>query len=144
MFGRIFSRAVNVASKGPRVGLTMPRRTMGGGHGHGHGHKKATTPYDAPASPGYSETPYFLDMAPGQQSEGYEIITIFTYLACTGILVFNIGAKDNETFRTWCRREALAREEHIAKGGEVEFGKYYQTVVYEEPEIGALPVVVGK
>ena len=39
------------------------------------------------------------------------------------VLGYNTGSR--ETFRDWARLEALAREDVVANGGEVEFGKIF-------------------
>jgi hypothetical protein len=43
--------------------------------------------------------------------------------------------------QAWARREALAREKVVENGGEIEFGKWYQTVQFQEDEIDNMPVV---
>jgi hypothetical protein len=43
-------------------------------------------------------------------------------------------------FQAWARREAIAREKIMENGGEVEFGKWYQSAKFEETEIDLMPV----
>ena len=44
-------------------------------------------------------------------------------------------------YQAWARREALAREKVVEAGGEIEFGKWYQSVQFEESEIDNMPVL---
>jgi len=116
------------------MGTFVGRRNMGG-----HGPKKASTPYDAPAGPGYGETAYPFGLGPNYKSEGFEAITIITYVACFGYVAFGLASKEDDSFNSWCRREALAREVLVANGGEVEFGKYYQSTEYEQTSLDNMP-----
>lgn len=43
--------------------------------------------------------------------------------------------------QAWARREALAREKVVENGGEIEFGKWYQSVQFQEDEIDNMPIV---
>ena len=54
--------------------------------------------------------------------EGWEIIYGTTFLGTTLALVLGYNTGARETFRDWARKEALAREEVIENGGEIEFG----------------------
>ena len=139
MLGRVTSVLASTASRSSRMGTVVGRRNMGG-----HGPKKAATPYDVPAGPGYGETAYPFGLGPNYKSEGFEVITIITYVACFGHVAFGLASKEDDSFNNWCRREAIAREEHVANGGEVEFGKYYQAVGYEETEVDTMPSPVER
>ncbi len=116
MFSRVGTRFLRNSA------IAVPRRALGGGP------KKAATPYDLPKTHPYPDQAYPLGLVPGAKSEGWEGVTIVTLLACTIVIVFGTNAKDDDSFKSWCRREALAREAHTENGGEVEFGKYYQKV----------------
>lgn len=135
MLGRVTSKLTIAATRRANSGVVMCSRNMGG-----HGPKKAATPYDLPAGPGYSDVAYPFGLGPGYKTEGFEVITLVTYLACFGYVAFGLAAKENDSFNDWCRREALAREKHIANGGAVEFGKYYQSSSYEEDALDNMPV----
>ena len=133
MIGRVASRLVR-----PGVGPTVPlRRAMGGAP------KKAATPYDIPKGQAYPDQAYPLGLTPDWKPQGWEGVTIVTYIACTVAIVFGVGNKEDDSFKGWCRREALAREKHEENGGEVEFGKYYSAPSYtlEEGNLDAMPVV---
>ena len=57
--------------------------------------------------------------------EGWEIITGVTWIGVIVALVLGYNTGSRETFRDWARLEALAREDVVANGGEVEFGKIF-------------------
>jgi hypothetical protein len=99
---------------------------MSGGHDHGHGHE---------------EQAYFLGIKPGSPWEGFEVIYGLTILSCTLVVVGGSFMKTDVDFQTWARREAEAREKIIEKGGEIEYGKYYQTVKYKDEGMSATPSV---
>ena len=120
---------LRTAARGVRA-VGMPRRQMGGGHGHGP--SKPAGPYDLPHHAAYPDAAYPFGLVPGKPKEGWEYITLATYMGCFVALVFGLSAKGNsDSFTEWARREALAREAVVENGGEIEFGKYYQTPVYE-------------
>jgi hypothetical protein len=52
------------------------------------------------------------------------------------------GANTKESFTSWARTEAEKRQEILADGGEIEFGKYYSTASYEkDEEKGKIPIL---
>ncbi len=55
--------------------------------------------------------------------EGWEIIYGATFIGTTLALVLGYNTGARETFRDWARKEALAGEEVVENGGEIEFGK---------------------
>jgi len=115
---------------------------MGGGSHGGHGHHdahKPPAPYDLPHSAPYPSEAHPFGLVPGAPAEGWELITYSTYLACFLLLTVGMSSKENDSFTAWARREALAREEVVANGGEIEFGKYYQNRGYEETEMDTMP-----
>ena len=59
-------------------------------------------------------------------------------LSVIALVVF-YGSKNDQTFREWARMEAIAREKHIENGGELEFGKYYSVMEYEQEAIDQHP-----
>jgi len=124
-------------------GAQMPqRRRFAGAHGHEHGHKPAG-PYDLPHPAAYPDTAYAFGLSPGKGTEGWEYITLFTYVGCFAVLAFGLSAKGNsDSFTEWARREALARDLIKENGGEIVFGTYYQTAQYEEGDgVDALPKI---
>lgn len=72
--------------------------------------------------------------------EGWEIITALTYIISFGIIYFGTSqTKDFDKYKDWARQEAKARAIFVENGGEVEFGKWYQTEEYELEAIDAIP-----
>mmetsp|Transcript_33808 Transcript_33808/g.49083 ORF Transcript_33808/g.49083 Transcript_33808/m.49083 type:complete len:176 (+) Transcript_33808:726-1253(+) len=99
-------------------------------------------PYDLKHHATYPKEAYFLGINPKEyKSEGFEVITIVTYILMFGILALTFTVKESDSFREWAIREAKAREEVREAGGEIEFGKYYSTPVFEEDEEDKIPKV---
>ena len=99
-------------------------------------------PYGAPKAEPYPNEPYPLGIVPGKKSEGWEAITYACYVGCALWLVLGLSTKENDGFKAWARREALAREAAVENGEEIQFGKYYSAGDrgYEEDEIDTMPV----
>lgn len=97
-----------------------------GGHGHGHGH---------------AEEQVFLGITKDTPLAGFELIYGLTMAACVTVVVGGSLTNTEDTFGSWARREALARERVLEAGGEVEYGKYYQGTAYVEESTGAYPVL---
>lgn len=103
------------------------RRRMGGGGGHDHGAE---------------EQAYFLGMKPGTPSQGFEVIYAVTMISCLAVIVGGSAMKQEDSFSTWAKREAVAREKVLENGGEIEFGKYYQGTKFVDGEgLQAAPVL---
>jgi hypothetical protein len=92
---------------------SVVKRNLGAaGHGHGHDqhhhqHKPAG-PYDVPHHPSQPDEAYLFGINPNKpyEYEGFEFITIGTYLICFGILFFGSMTKDHNSFkvRQWLIR----------------------------------------
>ncbi len=137
MFSRVTSR---ISARFPNAINATPKASRSMAHA-----KKPATPYDLPKQQTYPDQAYPFGLTPNYKTEGWEVITWVTYAACTLLLVVGVGSQNNDTFKSWCRREALARETHEENGGEVEFGKYYQKIEYQiEGEVGAVPSIKGR
>ena len=92
----------------------------------------------------YPTEAYPLGVGPSRANEGWEAITISTYVIClaTVALALSGGANTKESFTSWARTEAEKRQEILADGGEIEFGKYYSTASYEkDEEKGKIPIL---
>jgi hypothetical protein len=98
-----FRQIVSKVTRPMRLAASV--RRMGGGHDHGHGHE---------------EKAYFLGLKPDSPSEGFEVIYGVTMFACILVLVGGSMMKTDDSFHTWARREAIAREKIIDAGGEIE------------------------
>lgn len=103
---------------------------MGGGGGHHGGH--------------HEEQAYFLGIRPDSPYEGFEVIYGLTILGSFLVVAGGASMKTDDDFLTWARREALAREQVIANGCEVEFGKYYHKTEYKEETLGAPPTLADE
>jgi hypothetical protein len=85
---------------------SVVKRNLGAaGHGHGHDqhhhqHKPAG-PYDVPHHPSQPDEAYLFGINPNKpyEYEGFEFITIGTYLICFGILFFGSMTKDHNSFK---------------------------------------------
>lgn len=75
----------------------------------------------------YPSQAYAFNRKPGDKLEGWEIIYCLTMGSCFIAVVFGYGNTERESFRSWARREALAREKVVEEGGELEFGKFYSS-----------------
>eukprot|EP01031_Cornospumella_fuschlensis_P026631 gene26631-32181_t len=108
-------------------------RVKQGGSSHPAG------PYDPPHHPTYPAQGTFLGIHPTEatKSEGWELPTYLFYVGMFAFVYAAISKPDE--FKDWARREALAREKVLARGGVVEFGTYYQTRRFYE-EMGAAPI----
>ena len=95
----MFARNVlKSAQKAGRSGVATQKRSMGSSS------KKVATPYDLPSAAGYPAEAYPLGLVPGAKAEGWEVITGLCYVACTGLLVFGLSAKEDDSFKSWARR----------------------------------------
>ena len=90
---------------------------------------------------GHEEQAYFLGIRPDSPYEGFELIYGLTIFSSLLVMVGGSMMNDKDDFLTWARREALAREQVIANGGDVEFGKYYHGTEYKEEVVGAPPTL---
>ena len=100
-------------------------------------------PYSLPKGEAYPSEAYPFGLGPGSKPEGWEAITYICYFGCTLWLVVGLSLKEDDSFKAWARREALAREVAVENGEEIEFGKYYSAGSrgFEEDEMDTMPVV---
>jgi hypothetical protein len=105
MFGRIFSRRV-VATSSSRVNYSRSysrsARARGGhDHGHGHGHHAPAGPYDAPHHATYPNEAYLFGINPKvpYQNQGWEWVTLLTYIVGAGILITGATVKPLDSFK---------------------------------------------
>jgi hypothetical protein len=79
-------------------------------HGHAHGHHAPAGPYDVPHHPSQPNEAYFLGINPHveYENQGFEYMTVTTYIICFGILFFGAMTKDHDSFKV-CARMMLVR-----------------------------------
>lgn len=97
-------------------------------------------PYDIPHKASYP-TEAFFGGSKEHKFEGWEYITVFTYIVSFGVVYFGLNTNGLDRFREWARREADARAVIKENGGEIEFGKFYQVAEYTEEDVDTMPAL---
>lgn len=99
MFSRILGRRV-LATSSSRA-YSRSARVRGGDHGHGHGHHAPAGPYDAPHHATYPNEAYLFGINPKvpYESQGWEWVTLLTYIVGAGILITGATTKPLDSFK---------------------------------------------
>lgn len=97
---RIF-QGLRVGKLGANTKAIVSRNFGAAGHDHAHGHHTPPGPYDVPHHPTQPNEAYLFGINPNEKYkyEGFEFITISTYLICFGILFFGAMTKDHNSFK---------------------------------------------
>ena len=98
MFSRISRRVLS------RSYNTSTRKLGGGGHGHAHDahhSHKPLGPYEVPHHATYPNEAHLFGINPATkyQSEGWEWVTMLTYLVGGGIMIAGAMTKDLDSFK---------------------------------------------
>jgi hypothetical protein len=86
--------------------------------------------YPVPPNHPYPEEAYMFGRKPGTPLEGWEYIAWGTFFLSFAIVISGSYTKTNIDFKTWARKEYLARELAREQGEVIEFGKYYNKDKY--------------
>eukprot|EP00615_Pteridomonas_danica_P001686 CAMPEP_0114349648 /NCGR_PEP_ID=MMETSP0101-20121206/15700_1 /TAXON_ID=38822 ORGANISM="Pteridomonas danica, Strain PT" /NCGR_SAMPLE_ID=MMETSP0101 /ASSEMBLY_ACC=CAM_ASM_000211 /LENGTH=119 /DNA_ID=CAMNT_0001488347 /DNA_START=33 /DNA_END=392 /DNA_ORIENTATION=+ len=89
---------------------------------------------------------YPLGLVPGRKKEGWEGMIYGFYGASAFLMIVGLANKPSTDIREWARNEAIAREKVVAKGGEVEWGTFYNKggangYTFSKSETGTTPVL---
>lgn len=97
---RLF-QSLRASKLGANTKAVVSRNFGAAGHDHAHSHHAPAGPYDVPHHPSQPNEAYLFGINPNEkyQSQGFEFITISTYLICFGILFFGAMTKDHNSFK---------------------------------------------